>query len=98
MRPRVGTDLDAGHDNKRIDMKVSRFATALVACASSISLAHAADPAPAPAAHPAATARPALPNIDIAFQKFVLPNGLTLVIHEDHKAPVVAVNVWYHIG
>jgi zinc protease len=37
-------------------------------------------------------------EIDIPFQKFVLPNGLTLVVHEDHKAPIVAVNVWYHVG
>src|SRR5512133_3508439 len=36
--------------------------------------------------------------IDIAFQRFVLPNGLTLIVHEDHKAPIVAVNVWYHVG
>ena len=28
----------------------------------------------------------------------VLPNGLTLIVHEDHKAPIVAVNVWYHVG
>ena len=32
------------------------------------------------------------------YQKFVLANGLTLIVHEDHKAPVVAVNVWYHVG
>jgi zinc protease len=37
-------------------------------------------------------------EIDIPFQKFVLPNGLTLIVHEDHKAPIVAVNVWYHVG
>jgi zinc protease len=37
-------------------------------------------------------------KIDIAFQKFVLDNGLTLVVHEDHKAPIVAFNVWYHVG
>ena len=36
--------------------------------------------------------------VDIPFQKFVLPNGLTLIVHEDHKAPIVAVNVWYHVG
>jgi zinc protease len=40
----------------------------------------------------------ALPNIDIPFQKHILPNGLTLIIHEDHKAPIVAVNIWYHVG
>ena len=38
------------------------------------------------------------PEIDIPFQKFVLDNGLTLIVHEDHKAPIVAVNVWYHVG
>ncbi len=36
--------------------------------------------------------------IDIPYQKFVLNNGLTVIIHEDHKAPIVAVNVWYHVG
>jgi len=37
-------------------------------------------------------------EIDIPHQKFVLDNGLTLIVHEDHKAPIVAVNVWYHVG
>ncbi len=37
-------------------------------------------------------------RLDIPFTRFVLPNGLTLVVHEDHKAPIVAVNVWYHVG
>jgi len=37
-------------------------------------------------------------NIDIPFQKFVLDNGLTVIVHEDHKAPIVAFNVWYHVG
>lgn len=37
-------------------------------------------------------------NIDIPYKKFVLDNGLTLIVHEDHKAPIVAVNVWYHVG
>jgi zinc protease len=35
---------------------------------------------------------------EIPFTRYVLPNGLTLVVHEDHKAPIVAVNVWYHVG
>ena len=47
----------------------------------------------------AATSQPApLPDIDIPYQKYVLPNGLTLIVHEDHKAPLVAVDVWYHVG
>jgi zinc protease len=36
--------------------------------------------------------------VEIPFHKYVLPNGLTLIVHEDHKAPIVAVNVWYHVG
>jgi len=28
----------------------------------------------------------------------VLDNGLTLIVHEDHKAPIVAINTWYHVG
>ena len=39
-----------------------------------------------------------LTNIDIKYEKFVLDNGLTLIVHEDHKAPIVAVNIWYHVG
>jgi zinc protease len=39
-----------------------------------------------------------LPSVDIPYEKFVLANGLTLIVHEDHKAPVVAVNLWYHVG
>src|SRR5215471_17349343 len=37
-------------------------------------------------------------DVDVPFQKFVLKNGLTLIVHEDHKAPIVAVNIWYHVG
>jgi len=45
------------------------------------------------------SARAQTPEIpDIPFEKFELDNGLTLIVHEDHKAPIVAVNVWYHVG
>ena len=37
-------------------------------------------------------------DVEIPFTKTVLDNGLTLLVHEDHKAPIVAVNVWYHVG
>ncbi len=49
----------------------------------------------APARAPAASSSQ-IP--DIAYTRFTLPNGLTVVVHEDHKAPVVAVSIWYHIG
>ncbi len=47
---------------------------------------------------PAARAAELGANIEIPFQKYVLDNGLTLIVHEDPKAPIVAVNVWYHVG
>jgi len=34
----------------------------------------------------------------IPFEKFVLPNGLTVIFHEDRSSPLVAVNLWYHVG
>ena len=37
-------------------------------------------------------------DIDIPYQRFVLDNGLTVIVHEDHKAPIVAINMWYHVG
>ena len=37
-------------------------------------------------------------ELAIPYSKFVLSNGLTLIVHEDKKAPIVAVNVWYHVG
>ena len=43
-------------------------------------------------------ALPLAGQIDIPFKKFVLDNGLTLLVHEDRKAPIVSVNVWYHVG
>ncbi len=39
-----------------------------------------------------------LPIPDIQYEKFVLDNGLTVVVHEDRKVPMVAVNIWYHVG
>ena len=34
----------------------------------------------------------------IPYETFVLENGLTLIVHEDPKAPIAAVNIWYHVG
>ncbi len=35
---------------------------------------------------------------EIPFEKFVLPNGLQVILHEDHSTPMVSVNIWYHVG
>jgi len=63
----------------------------------SISVFAQATPPPSPKA-PAAAASVDIPIPDIKYTKFVLSNGLTVLVHEDHKAPIVAVNTWYHVG
>ncbi len=35
---------------------------------------------------------------EIPYEKFTLPNGLRVIVHTDRKVPIVAVNVWYHVG
>jgi len=55
------------------------------------------------AQRPVAQATQAGPAFDrrayeIPHQRFTLDNGLTLLVHEDHSVPVVAVNLWYHVG
>ena len=46
---------------------------------------------------PAAQAANA-PAVDIGYDSFTLPNGLRVIVHTDRKAPIVAVNIWYHVG
>ncbi len=44
------------------------------------------------------TSRAIADAIQIPFEQFELKNGLRLIVHEDHKAPIVGVMVWYHVG
>jgi zinc protease len=37
-------------------------------------------------------------SVDIPFTKEVLSNGLQVIVHEDRTCPIVAVNIWYHVG
>src|SRR5690606_7752912 len=37
-------------------------------------------------------------RVDIPWSRFQLDNGLTVIVHEDRKAPVVAVSIWYNVG
>jgi predicted Zn-dependent peptidase len=37
-------------------------------------------------------------EVNIPWKRFTLDNGLTVIVHEDRKAPVVAVSVWYNVG
>ncbi|MBI2834152.1 MAG: insulinase family protein [Acidobacteria bacterium] len=38
------------------------------------------------------------PDLKVTYTQFTLPNGLHVILHEDHSVPMVAVNVWYHVG
>ncbi len=49
--------------------------------------------APAFAQPPAAP-----PKLELQYTRFTLPNGLTVVLHEDHSVPIVTTNMWYHVG
>ena len=56
---------------------------------------------PSQAAAPTTNTKPTVFDrkaYSIAHEKFVLPNGLTLLVHTDHSVPVVGVNMWYHVG
>ncbi len=46
--------------------------------------------AQAPAAAPS--------KIELPYTQFTLPNGLRVILHEDHSVPMVTVNMWYHVG
>ncbi|MGE8280579.1 MAG: M16 family metallopeptidase [Stenotrophomonas sp.] len=47
-----------------------------------------------------AQAKPAAASaaVDIPYEEFTLPNGLRVLVHTDRKAPIIAVNLWYHVG
>jgi zinc protease len=59
--------------------------------------------APAPATAPPRAPLPqriTSPNValTVPFTQFTLPNGLHVILHEDHTVPLATVNVWYHVG
>ena len=61
-----------------------------------------AAPAPAPAAPGTAKIAPnaanRLENVGLPFEKYSLGNGLGVILHQDRSLPLVAVNLWYHVG
>lgn len=63
--------------------------TSLVAAGPALAKAKAAGPAPIV---------DLVKAVDIPYEAFTLDNGLRVIVHEDRKAPVVAVSVWYRVG
>ncbi|WP_237061891.1 M16 family metallopeptidase [Microbulbifer zhoushanensis] len=52
----------------------------------------------APSDTPVTTPSISTESLRISHEKFTLPNGLRVIVHEDRKAPIVSVGVWYHVG
>lgn len=44
------------------------------------------------------SATAAEPGVEIQYERYVLPNGLEVILHRDPTVPIVATNVWYHVG
>jgi zinc protease len=65
---------------------------ALLALTLAIGLSSSPPPAPAKGIE----AKP--PQIQLDYEKYTLPNGLDVILREDHRLPLVAVNIWYHVG
>ncbi|HEY0164754.1 MAG TPA: pitrilysin family protein [Sphingomicrobium sp.] len=88
------------HVTRRLILLAS--ASTLAACAATPRELAVAPP-PEPAAAAAAVAEPApvpalVQQVAIPHESFRLANGLTVLVHEDHKAPIVAVSTWYNVG
>src|SRR5262245_60823074 len=79
-------------------MTTNRYVRALLALSTVVMLtAELACNATPVAEAPGTTAQKNdLPKID--FEKYTLPNGLDVILSEDHRLPMVAVNLWYHVG
>ncbi len=65
-----------------------------IACALALSVLAAASARLRAQASPLGTAQ----TLRVPYETFTLPNGLQVILHEDHSVPVVAVNIWYHVG
>src|SRR3954468_17545125 len=69
------------------------IACSLVVAACATVATVTAQTAPTPAAPP-----PRVAPLTVPFTQFTLPNGLHVILHEDHTVPLATVNVWYHVG
>ena len=73
----------------RFSTRLAVLAAATIITPPSLVAAQPAPPAPLSAL---------VKDVSIPYTTFKLKNGLTVIVHEDHKAPVVAFSVWYSIG
>ena len=65
-------------------------------CTSALSISFVAPPALSAASTLPPTKPLHVP--DFKYERYTLPNGLTVLLHEDHRLPLVAIDLWYHVG
>lgn len=80
-------------------LAASTLSIALAACAGQVTAPKAVAPAaPAAAAPQPAPLADLVKAVDIPYETFTLPNGLTTIVHTDRKAPIVGVTLYYRVG
>ncbi|MEM1052585.1 MAG: pitrilysin family protein [Pseudomonadota bacterium] len=83
-------------------MKIRHAAASLAALSVALAAPHGAaladDHSAVAATEPANDLQELVAQVQVPFEKFELENGLTVVVHEDRKAPIVGVAVWYNVG
>jgi zinc protease len=77
---------------------MSRRIAALVLVALTAPLAAQAPGPPAAVRNAQAGQSSPAPLLQVPFRQFQLANGLNVILHQDRTVPIVAVNVWYHVG
>lgn len=77
---------------------LAALALALVAAPPAPALAQSRTTAAATSTEATASLTDLVAQVSIPFEKFELANGLTVIVHEDRKAPIVGVAVWYNVG
>jgi zinc protease len=72
---------------------MSKVSKELIALAAALLIAAACAQAPSVLAK-----EPTVPHVQLDFQKYTLPNGLEVILRQDKRLPIAAVNIWYHVG
>src|SRR5277367_3605731 len=79
---------------KRLHCVLAALAVTLCVSALSVPVSHAAPGAVVAGSDQAGTNRKA----EISYERYKLGNELEVLLHEDHKLPIVSVDIWYHVG
>ncbi len=90
MRPTLARTVTT--PRRRTSMRALSAATLALSLSASAALAQQGPAATPPAQRTTLTAPP------LRIERYTLDNGLEVILHEDHRAPMVTVNIWYHVG